>query len=209
MSKKSDEIHENVAPDHYDRAISGNLWQRFWHNTRFRALSNVLEPVDGRILDIGCHSGLCTEKIIAKTNPLEVYGIDLSVKAIERAGRRIKDGKFLVGDAENLPYQQNFFDGVFCIEMLEHVDHPDQVLSQMQRVLKKGKHAIVMVPTDNLLFKTVWFFWNLRHPVWKHVHVQSFKGKALEKMSEKVGFKVLKVKKFNFGMLKIVKLIKP
>jgi len=208
MSKKSDKIHEGVAPDHYDKAISTNLLQKIWHKTRFMALSGFLEPVDGKILDIGCHSGLCTEEIIAKTSPLEVHGIDLSVKAIEKARRRIKNGKFLVGDAENLPYQRDFFDGVFCIEMLEHVDRPDKVLAQIQKILKKGKYAVIMVPTDNLLFQTIWFIWNLRHPVWKHVHVQSFKGDTLEKLSEELGFKVDKVKKFNLGMLKIVKLIK-
>lgn len=208
MTKNLTEIHENVAPDHYDAAIKNNLFQRVWHKTRFIALSKVLEPVNGRILDIGCHSGLCTEQVIMLTKPLEVHGIDLSAKAIEKARKRIKNGKFLVGNGENLPYRRSYFDGVFCIEMLEHVDYPEKVLAEIQRILKKGKSAVIMIPTDNLLFKTVWFFWNFRHPVWKHVHVQSFKGDALEKMSEDAGFKVEKVRTFNLGMLKIVKLIK-
>ncbi|KKS65381.1 hypothetical protein A3A14_04595 [Candidatus Daviesbacteria bacterium RIFCSPLOWO2_01_FULL_43_38] len=209
MSKKLTEIHENVSPDHYDTGIKNNIFQRVWHFTRFRALSKMTEPVDGTILDIGCHSGLCTEKIMSWTHPREVYGIDISPKAIEKAKRRIKAGKFVIGDAQDLPYEGDFFDAIFCLEMLEHVDFPEQVLSQIHRVVKKGKCALILIPTDNLLFRTIWFLWNIRHPVWKHVHVQSFKEEVLEKMAEEAGFKVERVEKFNFGMLKIVKLIKP
>lgn len=208
MSRNLVELHENVSADHYDTGIRNNIFQRVWHFTRFRALSKMMEPVDGKILDIGCHSGLCTEKIISWTHPTEVHGIDLSAKAIEKARKRIKNGKFIVGDAEKLPYDRNYFDAVYCIEMLEHVDFPDQVLRQIHRILKKGKYAVILIPTDNLLFQVIWFIWNIRHPVWKHVHVQSFKGDALEKLSREIGFEVDKVKSFNLGMLKIVRLVK-
>lgn len=208
MSKKLVEIHENVSPDHYDNGIKKNILQRVWHSTRFRALSEMSDPVGGKILDVGCHSGLCTEKIVSFTNPAEIYGIDVSPQAIEKAKKRMKRGKFIVGDAQDLPYERDFFDAVFCVEMLEHVDFPDKVLKEIYRILKKGKFAVILIPTDNLLFRTIWFLWNIRYPVWKHVHVQSFRGGTLEKMAKEAGFRVDKVRTFNFGMLKIVKLVK-
>lgn len=209
MPKNLTEIHENVAPDHYDIGIKRNVLQKLWHFTRFRALSEMSDPVNGKIVDIGCHSGLCTEKIVSFTNPSEVYGVDISSKAIDKAGKRIKNGKFIVGDAQDLPYNSNYFDAAFCLEMIEHVDFPNKVLKEVYRILKKGRYALILIPTDNLLFRTIWFLWNIRYPVWKHVHVQSFRGDALEKMAKDTGFKVDKVKIFNLGMLKIMKLIKP
>lgn len=209
MSRKLVELHESVSPNHYDDGIKNNMLQRIWHFTRFRALSKMSDPVEGKMLDIGCHSGLCTEKIVSFTNPSGVYGIDISSKAIGKARERIKKGMFSVGDAQDLPYGQNFFDAVFCLEMLEHVDFPDKVLKEVYRILRKGKFAVILIPTDNLLFRTIWFLWNIRYPVWKHVHVQSFRGDTLEKMARDTGFKVDKIKTFNLRMLKIVKLVKP
>lgn len=208
MVKTLTELHESVSPDHYDLGIKRNILQKYWHWRRFCEVLKMTDIVSGRVLDIGCHSGLFTEKIILKTNSLEVYGIDISKNAIEKAKQRIKKGKFITGDAQNLPFKNNFFDAAFCLEMIEHVDNPEKVLQEMYRVLKKGGYGLVLIPTDNLLFKIIWFLWNLRYPVWKHVHVQSFQGSLLEKMVKEKGFKINKVKTFNFQMLKLVKVVK-
>lgn len=209
MSKDLVKLHEGVSPDHYDLGIKKNLFQKYWHFRRFREVLKLLTPVDGKVVDIGCHSGLFTEKIIHKISPKEIYGIDISKKSIEKAKKRIRQGKFQTGDAQNLPFEENSFDAAFCLEMIEHVDYPGKVLQEIHRVLKKQGYALVLVPTDNLLFRVIWFLWNLRYPVWKHVHVQSFQGDLLEKMVKKKGFKIESVKTFNFKMLKLVRVIKP
>ena len=208
MLNKLAEIHANVSAEHYDLGIRNNLLQRYWHYCRFKEVLAMAGTIDGQVVDIGCHSGLLTSRLCKVLRIREIYGIDISVQAIKRAKQRIKDGNFIVGDAQKLPYLANDFDAVFCLEMLEHVDFPGKVLKGMYRVLKKSGIALVLVPTDNLLFRTVWFLWNLRYPVWKHVHVQSFRGDLLEEMAKKVGFKVEKVKTFNLGMLRLVKLKK-
>jgi len=60
-----------------------------------------------------------------------------------------------------------------------------------------------------LVFKIVWFLWTLYYPVWRHAHVQSFSKDLLEKMITQTGFKILDVKAFNFGMLKLIVCQKP
>jgi len=202
------QLHEGVSPDHYDLAIKKNVFQKFWHWRRFNELSKITTPVNGKIVDIGCHSGLLTQKIVNWTGADKIYGLDISPKAIEKAKKRIKNGYFVVGDAQKLPFKNNFFEAAFCIEMIEHVDFPQKVLAQIYRVVKKNGYAVILIPTDNLLFKVIWFIWNLRYPVWKHVHVQSFNGTLLEDMAEGLGFKVSLVKTFSLGMLKLVKLKK-
>lgn len=57
------EIHEDVPADHYDKGIRKNLFQKYWHFTRFEEVLKNINPVYGPVLDIGCHSGTFTAKI--------------------------------------------------------------------------------------------------------------------------------------------------
>ncbi len=198
------EIHEDVAADHYDRGIKRNLFQRYWHWRRFSEVLKVVKSVKGPILDLGCHSGNFTQAILTKIGSKQVYGVDISPVAIKLISKRIPDGHFLVADAAKLPYQNNFFEAVFCLEMLEHVDDPIGVFQEIKRVLKKGGYGVILVPTDNKLFKLVWFLWTMYYSVWRHAHVQSFQNNDLEEFVKDQGFRIEKVKRFNSGMLKLV-----
>ena len=45
---------------------------------------------------------------------------------------------FVRGDAECMPFSNERFDAVILIDMLEHCKHPDKVMREVSRVLKKG-----------------------------------------------------------------------
>lgn len=198
------EIHEDVSADHYDQGIKKNIFQKFWHFRRFTEVLKKIREVNGPVLDVGCHSGTFTKKIIDKLKNKQIYGIDISHQAIALAQKRIPYGHFEVADAVALPFKDNFFEAVFCLEVLEHVDDPKKVLSEIKRVLKKDGYVIFLVPSDNKLFKIVWFLWTLYYPVWRHAHVQSFSGSILEDFISSTGFKIEEVKNFNLGMLKFI-----
>ena len=52
--------------------------------------------------------------------------------------------------AENLPFENNYFDIVICFTVLEHVNHVEKSILEMYRVTKcKG---IIMIETPNYLF---------------------------------------------------------
>lgn len=198
------EIHEDVPANHYDEGIKNNLLQRIWHARRFSKIREIVKPVDGAILDVGCHGGTFTQKLLAKVGSKKIYGVDISQSAILLAKKRIPFGEFKIADAASLPYEDSFFEAVFCLEMLEHVDNPIKVLSEIHRVLKRGGYAIILVPSDNSMFKFIWFLWTLYFPVWRHAHVQSFKNSKLEKILKSLNFKKIDSQTFNLGMLKRV-----
>jgi SAM-dependent methyltransferase len=52
----------------------------------------------------------------------------------------------IVGDAHNIPFADNVFDTVICNAVLEHVFSPEQVVSEMFRVLKPGGLLYAEVP---------------------------------------------------------------
>lgn len=204
MLKTLLQIHEDVPANHYDEGIRKNLLQRYWHNRRFSEVLKFVKPVRGAFLDVGCHSGTFTKKILNKIGSKKIYGVDISPSAIKLIKKRISYGYFQVADGVNLPFKNSFFDVTFCLEALEHVDDALAVLKELKRVTKKRGYGIILVPTDNKIFKLVWFLWTMYYPVWRHAHIQSFQGKSLEKTLRGLNLKILNVKTFNLNMLKIV-----
>jgi len=57
-------------------------------------------------------------------------------------------------DVQNMPFEENEFDIVFCNHVLEHVDDDKKAMSEILRVMKPGAFAILLVPIDFSLKKT-------------------------------------------------------
>lgn len=96
------------------------------------------------VLGIGCNSGGLEKIILRKVKGSTVYGIDIQATLVERAKQ--KGIMARVGKAEDLPYNDSFFDIVILSEILEHVFDPQKVLTEALRVLKKDGLMIGSVP---------------------------------------------------------------
>ncbi|MEK7515169.1 MAG: class I SAM-dependent methyltransferase [Patescibacteria group bacterium] len=55
-------------------------------------------------------------------------------------------GVDVVGDVLAMPFDDVSFDTVICNQVFEHVPHPDQLMSEISRVLRTGGHAIITAP---------------------------------------------------------------
>ncbi|MCM8807793.1 MAG: class I SAM-dependent methyltransferase [Candidatus Omnitrophica bacterium] len=94
------------------------------------------------VLDVGCGSG----RFIQLLSPLvrEIHGIDISEEALKIARNLKINNAFLrKGNALKIPYKDNFFDKVICIDVIEHIEDDEKVLKEIKRVLKKGGEGIV------------------------------------------------------------------
>lgn len=101
----------------------------------------------GKILDVGCGIGLIAKEI-HELNDIEVHGIDKNEKLIEKARGKFPEGKFILGNAEEMPYNDNTFDCTFCQFLLMWVKFPFLVLSEMKRVTKPGGWVICAAEPD-------------------------------------------------------------
>ena len=214
VKKSAVELHEQVPPNWYYQSLRVDPLQRYWHRRRFEEISKLIEPVKGTVLDIGCADGMFSKVILDKSKAQRLIGIDVLKTSVAWANKHwAKTGKmkFMVADAHKLEFPSGSFDAVVALEVLEHVHKPLEVLKEIKRVLKKGGYGIFLVPTDDLLFRIVWFLWLHFYPrgwVWRETHIQTYRNSYLPKICRKAGFEVEVDKKFNMGMLHVVKVRK-
>jgi ubiquinone/menaquinone biosynthesis C-methylase UbiE len=99
---------------------------------------------DDEILEIGFSNGKFFEKIITKANGIKLAGIDHSRKMLEEATinnpELIAEGKvnLFYGKSDRMPFAENSFDKVFCINVVYFWKNPQDHLNEIYRVLKPG-----------------------------------------------------------------------
>lgn len=125
----------------------------FIRRIEWRKMFEWLYPEEGeKILDVACGGGELSLKIAERG--CEVYGIDVSENAISSAKRLSERAKitceFEVGDAEHLPYPDEYFEKIICSSSLEHFRDDLKALKEMSRVLKpNGK---LVLTTDSFTY---------------------------------------------------------
>jgi 2-polyprenyl-6-hydroxyphenyl methylase/3-demethylubiquinone-9 3-methyltransferase len=105
-----------------------------------RVLTQTLrrDPAGLRILDVGCGGGLLAEEF-ARLG-CRVTGVDPSRGSLETArAHAAKTGleiEYVDGSGESLPFADRAFPGVYCCDVLEHVDDVQLTVSEIARVLE-------------------------------------------------------------------------
>jgi 2-polyprenyl-6-hydroxyphenyl methylase/3-demethylubiquinone-9 3-methyltransferase len=102
-----------------------------------------------RLLDIGCGGGLLCEPL-ARLGA-EVVGVDAARASIEVAARHAADGDLKIdyrhGDAESLAAAGARYDGVLCMEVIEHVADLDVFFAAACALVRPG--GLIVVATLN------------------------------------------------------------
>lgn len=128
-------------------------------------LAEVRREPFSDLLDAGCGTGAMLG-MLQKDCPGRHYtGIDLSEKMIETAKNKKLDGvRFVAGDCENLPFEDNSFDVVTCSMSFHHYPNPEKFFQSLRRVLRPGGRLILrdMAAKSGAL---MWFFNHIEIPV--------------------------------------------
>lgn len=117
------------------------------HPGGFNATGKLLDALNidknKKVVDIACGKGT-TAIYIAEKYGCDVTAIDISEELIEEARYLSskkgvsKQIKFIVGDAMNLPFEDNEFDVAVSQAMLVLVDDKIQTIKETNRVIKRG-----------------------------------------------------------------------
>ncbi|MFB2833641.1 methyltransferase domain-containing protein [Floridanema evergladense] len=97
-------------------------------------------------------------------------------------------------DITNIQYDDNYFDVILCNHVLEHIPNDDRAMKELHRVLKPNGWAILQVPLDPKLAKTIEGSPNLtleeREKLFgHHDHVRQY-GRDYRDKLEQAGFTV-------------------
>lgn len=101
------------------------------------------QPQPGaQLLDVGCGKGKFVPTLTQAG--FSVTGVEPSAALIRSAQSLHPHTRLIQASATALPFANEVFDYVMCIETLEHVPDIDQAISEMVRVLKPGGRLIII-----------------------------------------------------------------
>lgn len=107
----------------------------------------LLEKLIGKdVLEIGCGNGVFAKEISAHFQLNCIYGIDICADAINSACGSGIIGKCINVDAEDFPFEDNYFDTLICGDVIEHLIIPDHLLEEIHRVLKAEGYLLITTP---------------------------------------------------------------
>ena len=163
-------IEQNENIDEAEIAKFEAMAPRWWDkNGDFKALHDInplrvayirtRAELEGRaVLDVGCGGGIHTESLAALgataigidmgNTPLSVAKLHMQKKGLNIDYRQITAEK--LAESENGRY-----DVITCLELLEHVPHPESIIAACQRLLKPG--GDLFLASINRTFKSYLF----------------------------------------------------
>lgn len=130
----------------------------FWHQ-RYQQQANWTQPVRarayelasvaqaGRVLEVGCGTGVITSELHRKTQAV-VVGLDLSRPALAFARSHEPTTRLVQGDGHSLPFGGSAFDVVVGHYLLLWVRQPEVLLREMSRVLRPGGSLLCLAEPD-------------------------------------------------------------
>jgi ubiquinone/menaquinone biosynthesis C-methylase UbiE len=153
--------YSNIA-SYYDKVrITTPDYLKFWS---IRIADYGFIDKGSKVLDIGCGTGRFTI-MLSKISNAEIHAIEPSVDMLSEAVK--KDKQNLIcwnkGQAENLPFPNEFFDCVFMTFVFHQIKDRGKVVAEMHRVLKpKGKCIIMTTSTIHIRDSPLYLFPGLR-----------------------------------------------
>ncbi len=171
-----------------------------WRDLRFIDKLKIIQSYkkSGTLLDVGCGPGVFLE--MAK-EVYDCYGVDINFGHCQKAKEKGVLNIFN-GTLKNAKFENNFFDVIIALNVLEHIPSPMNELKEINRVLKKD--GILMLEIPNI--QSIWF--KLFRKKWRQFlpdHYFYFSPDTITKYLQKTSFDVLKIgydkKIFDLGYM--------
>jgi ubiquinone/menaquinone biosynthesis C-methylase UbiE len=122
----------------YDRLLG--------YTKRWDKICNIVEKYTNskqeKLLEIGCGTGAFINQLLTRGYN-KLYGCDISDKVLEIAQKKNPGSHLTQANMIHLPYVNNFFDTVFYMGSLHHLEDISLALAEGFRVLKPGGKLII------------------------------------------------------------------
>lgn len=218
----NDELKRSVK-QHWESEVCGSRYafngdtMSSMEVARYRLEPEILDfaqfPLyEGRkVLEIGVGAGV--DHLSWHRAGADVYGVDLTMAAVNLTSERLRAGGFSIGserlrqaDAEDLPFPDNVFDLVYSWGVLHHTPDTQRAFAEAHRVCKPGGEVRVMIYhhpswTALMLYAIHGLLklrpaYSLRQVVYDHLEspgTKTYTATEARKMLTAVGFEALHV----------------
>ncbi len=206
-----EELYSSEYYDNADVGYGGYVENFNRYNSIFTKLFNRraqdIEPFRGnnRLLEVGCAHGFLLDHLRAKK--WEVKGLEVSPLAAGYATEKLGLDVYC-GKLEDAGYNDNAFDVVLLLDVLEHLHRPFETLAEIGRILTPNGVLVVQCP------------WELTH--WEEraeaflkkmkpcsitpdavpAHLYFFGPETLEAFMKKGGFSTFRKQSGNYGAIR-------
>lgn len=148
------------------------------------------------LLDVGCGAG-GFGALIKEERGAEVWGVDISAKAIEQAQARIDHALHAPLD-ESTPLPDAYFDVITFNDSLEHFPDPYPALELCKNKLAPGGIVVCSIPNvryiDNVHHFLVEMDWQYQDSgILDATHLRFFTKKSMLRMFDIAGYEVLSI----------------
>lgn len=142
-------IKQSQKPSGLIGRVITKLWSFYFKKLSLWAIKQTTISDNYRILEIGYGGGSTIKNLLALNKNLEIHGIDISKESYRTAQRVHSDSirkgsvQLKIGNVENMPYQNNYFDRIFAIQT--HIFWKDikKSFQEVYRVLSSNSTLII------------------------------------------------------------------
>ena len=105
---------------------------------------DIVNPLNNdKIIDVGSGTGDLSTIILKENKNVLIYAVDLNLEMLNEAKKQFNDQqkkniKFINANAENLPFENNFFDKYVISFCLRNITYIEKALHESFRILKPG-----------------------------------------------------------------------
>lgn len=164
--------HEDFAHKYTDEGsgfVGSKLLNGYFKNVK--KLLEVSAVTGGRAIELGCGEGFSTERLRAMLpDSITLDASEYVASLVPLAQVKNPTVTVIEESIYDLQHAPETYDLVFLLEVLEHLDYPEQALEQIAKILKPGGKLILGVP---------------REPIWRGLNMA--RGKYLKDLGNTVG----------------------
>jgi SAM-dependent methyltransferase len=164
---------------------AGSFWFRARSELVLWALKTYF-PDCQRFMEIGCGTGFVLAGIQAANPQMELCGSEVFSAGLAFAAKRVPGARLYQMDARSIPFTAEF-DVIGALDVLEHIEDDERVISEVARALRPGGGFLISVPQHPSL-------WSVQDKA--AGHVRRYTARSLRRRIEAAGFEVVRATSF-------------
>jgi len=188
---------------YFDMGVVSKKEFNTWPHSPTYETFKLIRP-NSKVLSVGCSEGYVEKELNEKG--CKVVGIEIDKNAAQVAKKYCVDViNADIEELDKLPYPENSFDYIICLDVLEHLARPDIILNKLKRYLLPNGEIIISIPNiarfEYRLKLSFGIFDYSECGALSKGHLRFFTYKTARTLIESSGYKIKAIKSTGLGSI--------